>query len=90
MACGPASGWPFHGSTVDSTVVGGGGSLELGLTSAPVHGGSPAMEQWRKEHMGRTEREREEVRCRTMRLSPFIGAEGGGVGAVARNGGWRQ
>jgi hypothetical protein len=52
MARGPAPGWPVHGSTVDSTVASGRGSLELGLTAAPVHGGSPAMEQWRKERMG--------------------------------------
>jgi hypothetical protein len=52
MACGPPPGWPIHGSTMDSTVAGGRGSPELGQTAAPVHGASPAMEQWRKEHVG--------------------------------------
>jgi hypothetical protein len=47
MARGPAPGWAVHGSTVDSTVAGGRGS-----PAAPMHGGSPAMEQWRKERMG--------------------------------------
>jgi hypothetical protein len=28
------------------------GSLVLGLAAAPVHGGSPAMGQWREERMG--------------------------------------
>jgi hypothetical protein len=28
------------------------GSSELGLTTAPMHGDSPAMEQWREEHVG--------------------------------------
>jgi hypothetical protein len=46
-----ALGWPVHGSSVDSTVAGGRDSPELGLTVAPVHGGSPVMEQWRKEHV---------------------------------------
>jgi hypothetical protein len=34
-------GWPVHGSTVDSTVADGRGSSELGLATAPGHGGLP-------------------------------------------------
>jgi hypothetical protein len=56
MARGPAPGWPVYGSTVDSKVAGGRGSPELGLTATPVHGGSPTMEQWRKERVGRPSR----------------------------------
>jgi hypothetical protein len=52
MARGPAPGWLVHCSTVDSIVVGGRGSSELGLTAALVHGGSTMMEQWRKERVG--------------------------------------
>jgi hypothetical protein len=52
MAHGLASGWPVHGFTVDSTVACGRGSPELGLTATPMHGGSPALEQWRKERVG--------------------------------------
>jgi hypothetical protein len=52
MARGLVLGWPVYGSTVDSIVAGGRGSSELGLTAAPVHGGSPVMEQWRKERVG--------------------------------------
>jgi hypothetical protein len=51
MAHRRAPGWSVHGSSVDSTVAGGRDSPELGLTVALVHGGSPVMEQWRKEHM---------------------------------------
>jgi hypothetical protein len=32
-------GWPVHGSTMDSTVADGRGSLELGLTAALGRGG---------------------------------------------------
>jgi hypothetical protein len=52
MAHGLVLGWPVYGSTVDSIVAGGRGSSELGLTAAPVHCGSPVMEQWRKERVG--------------------------------------
>jgi hypothetical protein len=34
-------GWPVHGSTMDSTVVDGRGSSELGRTAAPGRGGLP-------------------------------------------------
>jgi hypothetical protein len=36
-----AQGWPVQGSTVDSTVADGRGSLELGLTAAPGRSGLP-------------------------------------------------
>jgi hypothetical protein len=42
-----AQGWLVHGSTVDSTVADGRGSLELGLATAPGHGGLPRG--WRRE-----------------------------------------
>jgi hypothetical protein len=35
------AGWPVHGSTVDSTVADGRGSLELGLMTAPGRGSLP-------------------------------------------------
>jgi hypothetical protein len=41
-----------HGSWISVGVADGRGSLELGLTAAPLHGGSPTMEQWRMEHVG--------------------------------------
>jgi hypothetical protein len=41
-----APGWPVHGSTVDTTVADGRGSLELGLAAAPGHGGLPRGCRW--------------------------------------------
>jgi hypothetical protein len=38
--------WPVHVSTVDSTVVDGRASLELGLTAAPGRNGLPRGWQW--------------------------------------------
>jgi hypothetical protein len=52
MALWTMQGSLIHGSTVDSIVDGGRGSPKLGLAAAPMHGGSPAMEQWKKEHVG--------------------------------------
>jgi hypothetical protein len=41
-----ATGWPVHGSTVDSTVADGRGSPELGLAAAPGHGVLPRGWRW--------------------------------------------
>jgi hypothetical protein len=61
-------------------VAGGRGSLELSVTAALVHGGSPAMEQWRKERVGSP-----------SRASPGRGRRCGDRATVAKKWGrWRS